>query len=45
MVSLERCKEVLNRNSHKYSSEELKEIREFLYLLATIQLEREKQIN
>lgn len=45
MVSLERCKEVLNRNNHKYTNEEIKEIREFLYQLANIQLEKEKQID
>lgn len=45
MVSLERCKEVLNRNNNKYTNEEIKEIREFLYQLANIQLEREKQID
>lgn len=44
MVSIERCKEILNGKGHKYTNEEIKEIRDFLYLLAAIQLEREKQI-
>lgn len=41
MVSIERCKEILNSKSRNYTNEEIKEIRDFFYLLAIIQLEIE----
>lgn len=44
MISLERCREILNAEDHKLSNEEIKEIRDYLYLLANIQLEKEKEI-
>lgn len=42
MISLERCKDVLNKKKDKYTNEEVKEIRDFLCLLAGIQYEVEK---
>lgn len=36
MLSLKQCNEVLNRNSKKYSEEQVKAIREHLYFLADI---------
>lgn len=42
MISLEKCKDVLNKKKDKYTNEEVKEIRDFLYLLAGIQYEVEK---
>lgn len=43
MISLEKCKDVLNKKKDKYKNEEVKEIRDFLYLLAGIQYEVEKR--
>lgn len=42
MISLEKCKDVLNTKKDKYTNEEVKEIRDFLYLLAGIQRRVEK---
>jgi len=44
MLSLERCKEILKNGKRKYPDEELKRLREFLYLIAELQLENEKEI-
>ena len=44
MISLERCREILNKQDHKYSIEDIKEIRDYLYLLANIQTEKEKEV-
>jgi len=44
MLSLERCKEILNNGKRKYSDEEVKQLREFLYLIAELQLENEREI-
>jgi hypothetical protein len=35
-VSLKRCKEILNKNSNKFSDQLISEIRDFLYELAGI---------
>jgi len=36
MLSIEKCKEVLNKNEKKYTLEEVKAIREQLYALVKI---------
>lgn len=36
MLSIEKCKEVLNKKKHNYTTEEVKLIRETLYQLAGI---------
>ena len=36
MLSIEKCKAILNKNGKKYSDEETKAIREFLYLFAEL---------
>lgn len=38
MLSIERCKEILNKGTKKFSNEEIKEIRDYLYLIADIEL-------
>ena len=38
MLSIERCKDTLNKGIRKFSSEEIKEIRDYLYLIADIEL-------
>jgi hypothetical protein len=37
VITIERCKKILNRGERKYSEEEIRDIREFLYLLAEIE--------
>lgn len=42
MLTLETCTKVLNNGKKKkYSNEEVKQIREYLYLLAQLQIESE----
>ena len=41
MITLENCKKILNRTDKKYTDEEVKLIRAYLYLMAQIQLEIE----
>ena len=36
MLSLEKCYGILNKNTHNYTQEEVKEIRNILYQLAEI---------
>ena len=43
MLSLEKCKKILNNGKKKYTDEEVKQIREYLTMLAEIQIENEKQ--
>lgn len=38
MLSIERCKEILNKGTKKFSNEEIKDIRDYLYLIADIEL-------
>lgn len=45
MITLEKCKEILNKGKRKYDNEEIKSIREYLYLLAELQIENEKMLN
>lgn len=44
MITLEKCKEILNKGETKYDNEEIKLIRKYLYLLAELQIENEKNI-
>lgn len=39
MLTLEQCKQTLNKGMKKYNNEEVKAIRDYLYLLAGIELE------
>jgi len=41
MLTLETCTKVLNNGNKKYNNEEIKLIREYLYLLANLQVENE----
>jgi len=43
MLSLERCKELLNKGKKKYKDEEIKFIREFLYQFAELEIENENK--
>jgi len=43
MVTLELCKKILNSGKRKYSDTEIKEIRKFLYSMAEMQIEIEKE--
>lgn len=45
MLSLEVCKKILSDGKIKYTNEEIKEIREFVYLLGYLQVEQEESIN
>ncbi|MBI1838678.1 MAG: hypothetical protein HYR91_15545 [Flavobacteriia bacterium] len=42
-VSAEQLKKILNKNGNNYTDEEVEKIREFLYLLAHIELEHIKR--
>lgn len=37
MIALDKCKKILNKGERKYSEEEIKKIRDFLYLVAEIE--------
>ena len=45
MISLEECKKIVNNGKIKYTNEEIKEIREFVYLMGYLQIEQEEYIN
>lgn len=42
MLTLDVCKNILNTGERAYTSEEVKQIREHLYLLASLQVEADK---
>ena len=44
MLTIERCKQILS-NHKNLSSEEIKQLRNYLYLMATLQMESEKKKN
>jgi len=44
MLTLETCTKILNDGKKKYSNEEVKQIREYLYLLAQLQIESGKEL-
>ena len=39
MISIEECKKILNTGKTKYTTEQIKEIREYLYFLAKLEIE------
>lgn len=39
MLTLELCKKTLNKGKRKYTNVEVRQIREYLYLLAELQME------
>jgi hypothetical protein len=43
VLNLETCKKILNNGKKKYTEEEVKQIREILYMYAELQLENEKE--
>ncbi len=44
MLSIEKCKEILKKYNYNLSNEEIKQVREVLYLFAEIQINAEKQL-
>ena len=38
MLNLEKCKEILNKGIRNFTNDEIKEIRDYLYLIADIEL-------
>ena len=44
MLSIEKCKEILKSNNNPLSNEEVKQVREFLYIFAEIQINAEKKL-
>lgn len=42
MLTLDVCKQILNTGERTYTNEEVKQIREYLYLLAYLQMEADK---
>jgi len=43
MLSLEVCKKILNQSKKKYKDEEIKQLRDYLYMIAELQLESENE--
>ena len=44
MLSIERCKEILGKYGKELTNEEIKRIRETLYLFAEIQIDAEQKL-
>ena len=44
MISIEKCNEKLKSYNYSLSNDEIKQVREFLYLLAELQLDTEKRM-
>lgn len=42
MIPLEQCATILNKCKEKYDNEQVKIVRQYLYLLAELQIENEK---
>lgn len=42
MLTIDVCKQTLNKGERTYTNEEVKQIREYLYLLASLQVEADK---
>ena len=42
MITIEKCKNILNSDKRKYTNDEVKQIREYLYFLAGLQIEIDK---
>ena len=45
MLNIEACKKILNKSSKKFTDEQIKQIRDLLYALATIEYEGYKKKN
>jgi hypothetical protein len=43
VLTIEYCKKILNKEERKYSEEEIKQIREYLYFLGELQLNNEEK--
>ena len=43
VITIERCTKILNSGKKKYNNDEVKQIREYLYLIAHIQIEAETE--
>jgi hypothetical protein len=43
VLNLETCKKILNNDKRKYTDEEIRQIREILYMFAELQLENENE--
>ena len=43
VITIERCTKILNSGKKKYSNYEVKQIREYLYLIAHMQIEAETE--
>ncbi len=37
MLTLEKCEKILNKGNRKFTSDEIREIRDYLYLIANIE--------
>ena len=44
MLSIEKCKEIIQPYNHNLNKDEIKQIRDILYLFAEIQISAEKQL-
>lgn len=44
MLSIKYCKDVLNRSGMNLTDDEVKQVRDYLYTLAEIQIEAEQQL-
>lgn len=44
MLSIEICKAILKKYNYNLTNEEIKQVREYLYLLAEIEITTEKQL-
>ncbi len=44
MLSLERCNEILKKHNYNISNDDIKKVREILYLFAEMQISAEKQL-
>ena len=43
MLSLEVCKKILNNGKRKFKDEEVKQLRDYLYMIAELQHENESE--
>ena len=41
MIALDKCEKILNKGEKKYNQDEIKQIRDYLYLMASLQMETE----
>ena len=44
MLSIERCNEILRSHNYKLTNEEVKQVRDFLYLFAENQIDAENKL-